>query len=177
MKKIICISAKAEGGKDTVANILKSKLSDCGERVIILHYADVLKFYCQKYFGWDGVKDDYGRSLLQRIGTDIVREKDPDFWVKEVDNFIRIFSDLFDYFIISDCRFPNEIEYFTQKNMPIISVRVERPNHISMLSEEQKNHKSETALDNYFHSHIITNNGTLEQLEDKVSSFIKKFNL
>ena len=45
MKKVICISAKAQHGKDTTATILKSALEERGNEVLIFHYADLLKYY------------------------------------------------------------------------------------------------------------------------------------
>ena len=47
MKKVICISAKARHGKDTAAEILKEYLEHKGQRVLITHYADLLKFICR----------------------------------------------------------------------------------------------------------------------------------
>ena len=58
---IICISGKAGHGKDTLAGVLEEKLTQKGERVLITHYADLLKWMCEKLFGWDGVKDEAGR--------------------------------------------------------------------------------------------------------------------
>ena len=177
MRQIICISGKGEAGKDTSALMLKARLEAVGDKVLVLHYADLLKFYCKNYFGWNGDKDFIGRTLLQRIGTDIVRSKDPDYWVKEVSNFIVMFKDEFDYFIIPDCRFPNEFEYLSNQGFKVISVRIERPQHENKLTEEQRKHRSEVSLDHYFHDYIIMNNGSLEELEEKVYKFIKLFNL
>ena len=77
--KVICISAKAQHGKDTSAAILKEIYEANGKRVLITHYADLLKYICKNFFGWNGEKDDYGRTLLQQVGTNIVCAKQPDF--------------------------------------------------------------------------------------------------
>ena len=58
MKKVILISGKAQNGKDTVANILREVLHENGERVLVTHYADLLKYICRNYFEWDGKKDE-----------------------------------------------------------------------------------------------------------------------
>ena len=71
--KICCISAKAQHGKDTAAKLIKERLEYKGQRVLITHYADLLKFICVKFFGWNEVKDEAGRTLLQYIGTEIMR--------------------------------------------------------------------------------------------------------
>ena len=70
--RIIAISGHAQNGKDTTANIIKKHLEERGDKVLIVHYADLLKFICTKYFDWDGQKDEKGRHLLQYIGTDII---------------------------------------------------------------------------------------------------------
>lgn len=149
MEKIILISGKAESGKTLSAQIIKEKLEKVNKRVLIVSFASYLKFIAKTYFDWDGKKDTKGRTLLQYLGTDIVRKKNPDFWVKTVFDFIYTFEDEFDYFIADDTRFQNEIDYF-QNNDPFsyFSIRVERIGFENSLTEKQRNHPSETDLDN-----------------------------
>ena len=45
--KIITISAKARNGKDFCANLIKQKLESRGNKVLITHYADLLKYICK----------------------------------------------------------------------------------------------------------------------------------
>lgn len=64
-----------------------------------------------RQIGWDGKKDDRGRRLLQRLGTDVVRECiDPDYWVMRwkhsVDRALHWGSDL--VVLVDDVRFNNE---------------------------------------------------------------------
>ena len=91
MEKIILISGKAEAGKDYTANIIKENLEGDGKKVLTLHYADILKYYSRQYFGWNGEKDEYGRTLLQHIGQ-TVREKNMNYWVEQVCNVINLFE-------------------------------------------------------------------------------------
>lgn len=143
-----------------------------GKRVLIINYADLLKFYCKKYFGWDGEKDEHGRTLLQKIGTEKVRNKNNNFWVDRVIDFAIIFEEDYDYILIPDCRFKNEIERWNENKFNYISLRVERLNYQNSLTPEQQLHISETALDNYeFDYYIKTKNK--EELEQEVSKFIK----
>lgn len=162
--KIIAISGKARHGKDTVAEFLKEGLEGYGKsRVLIIHYADLLKFICSQYLGWDGKKNEDGRRLLQYYGTNFVREKKPDFWVDFVLNFLEIFNENFDYVIIPDCRFPNEIEklklYYSTTH-----IRVIRSNFDNALTLDQINHPSETALDDYEPDMYLYNDGDLIEL-------------
>ena len=48
--KIICISAKAQHGKDTSALILKDIYESKGQKVLITHFADLLKYICKAFF-------------------------------------------------------------------------------------------------------------------------------
>lgn len=43
-------------------------------RVLVTHFGDLVKYVCEKFFDWDGVKDESGRSLLQYVGTNKVRK-------------------------------------------------------------------------------------------------------
>lgn len=82
--QIISISGKAQHGKDTTASYLKESLERRGKKVLITHYGDLVKYVCAAFLGWDGKKDEAGRSLLQRVGTEYVRSKDKDYWVRFV---------------------------------------------------------------------------------------------
>lgn len=62
MKKVICISGKAQHGKDTTATILKAALEGRNNKVLIFHYADLLKYLCKEYFGWNGEKDELNKE-------------------------------------------------------------------------------------------------------------------
>lgn len=180
MNKIILISGKAQSSKDTSAQFMKSYLESKDERVLICHYADLLKYICKTFFNWDGVKDDKGRTILQHVGTDTIRMKNerPDYWVDFIIEILWMFYDEWDYVLIPDCRFPNEIERMKSEfngswdyNL-VQSVRVNRPNFDSGLSIDQLTHSSECALDNYEFDHYITNDGTIEELEVKVKNLV-----
>lgn len=165
--KVICISGKAQHGKDTTATILSSALENRGNKVLTFHYADLLKYLCRQYFNWNGEKDEVGRTLLQHVGTDVVRTKDPDYWVDFAVKFFKLFEDEWDYILIPDCRFPNEIVRI-KTNFDCVHLTVFRPNFKSPLTEEQQNHISETALDHYPCDEVIWNDGSTEDLSVKI---------
>jgi hypothetical protein len=146
--KVITISGKAQHGKDTAATNIKARLESEGAKVLIVHFADYLKFICEKYFGWDGQKDDKGRTLLQYIGTDVGRHANDNMWAKIVLEFLKGYSDMFDYVLIPDTRFPDEIQLM-KDNFKTATILVRRLAFDNGLSEAQKNHPSETALDFY----------------------------
>jgi len=168
MRKFICISGKAQNGKDTTANILAEMLRQRGHKVLVAHQADLLKYICKTFFNWNGEKDEYGRSLLQRVGTDVVRKVQPDFWVDFMEQVTSFFPDEWDYIIVPDTRFPNEIEKLKTPTSRVAHIRVIRGNFQSPLTEEQQQHLSETALDGYPCSCRLFNNGTYSDLKLKV---------
>lgn len=173
--KIILISGKAQNGKDTTANILKEKLEQKNNKVLITHFGDLVKFICEKYFDWDGQKDERGRAILQRIGTNVIREQNPDYWVDFVINLLSILEEegKWDYVLIPDARFHNEIQKFEdKKDWDVVSVRVNRLNFTSTLTQEQKNHPSETALDDYVFDYVIYAENGIDKLEIEVDKFI-----
>lgn len=152
--KIILISGKAEAGKTTTAKYLKNKLGEQGKTSAIVPYGQYVKDTAKMLFNWDGNKDKNGRALLQWWGTDVVRKKYPNFWVDTVIRLARIMNrDVgFDFLIIDDCRFPNEIEDWKRDIFDVwdvVTVRIERSGHENSLTEKQRQHPSECALDGY----------------------------
>jgi hypothetical protein len=174
-KNIILIGGRAQAGKDTVANFLKDKLLG---RTLIIHNADYLKYICKQYYGWDGQKSDKGRSVLQYIGTALVRQKKDmaTYWVERTCDIIKIFWDRYDYFIVPDLRFLNEV-YYTKSRFPynVMTVKIVRPNFDNGLTEEQKNHLSEVDLDGFEFDATIMSNSGIDRLERAVENFMEKY--
>lgn len=168
--KVCCISAKAQHGKDTAAGLLKEHLEFLGQKVLITHYADLVKFVCTNYFGWDGKKDEKGRTLLQYIGTDKVGAKDPAYWVNFIVSILEIFEDEWDYVLIPDCRYPVEVTRMAE-NFNTTVLRVERPGFENGLTDKQKQHRSETSMDNYKFDAVIYNDAGLEEFRNKLIDF------
>ena len=170
---VICISGKAQHGKDTTASLIKEILEENGERVLIAHYADLLKYICRTFFGWDGNKDEKGRHILQYVGTDVIRQKAPNYWVDFIAGFLELFDGEWDYVLIPDTRFPNEVDLMKDK-FGATHIRVIRPGFVSPLTTEQQNHPSEVALDDYIPDCFLENSGDIEVLRETVNTWIKE---
>ena len=164
--KVIAISGKAESGKDTIAKEIKYLLEEQNYKVMIIHFADVLKFVCRQYFDWDGQKDDYGRSLLQQVGTEMREKNNPNMWVNITKELIRGIGAEFDWVLVPDTRFKEEInmlnEYFDCTSIRVLRQDINSygmaSDHINHLTNEQRAHKSECDLDDYKFDHFIINN-------------------
>ena len=181
--KIILISGKAQHGKDTCGTFFNNELRAKGFLTQIIHFGDALKYVCSQYYNWNGEKDEVGRSLLQSVGTEIVRQKDEHFWTDFVGRLAHTFN--CDYVIIPDWRFEEEHERLLQwfNFNDIITIRVERyekweedeqiPFVNEAMTPSQLHHRSEIELDNYpCQYHIV--NTTLEELEQSVNYILEE---
>lgn len=173
---LIClISGKARHGKDTTAAIVKDYYLEKGKKVINLQYSSYIKEYAKKISNWDGRDETKPRELLQQLGTTIIRQKiDPLFFVDAIIKDIKVYSYFFDVIIISDVRAPEEIDYPKNCFKNVISFNIRRTNFEDGLTEEQRNHYTEIALDNYDKfDYIIMNDGSIEQLNNKVEKILE----
>lgn len=171
--KVICISGKARHGKDTAAVFMKNYLEEKHKRVLIVHYGDLVKHVCRTFFDWNGKKDNAGRSLLQFVGTDAIRKKQPNYWVQFICDMLEFFENEWDYVLIPDCRFPNEYEELKQKGFDTYLIRIIRDNYDNELSPKQQEHVSETALDQYSFDYVIHNRDLNDFIEEVVEIMCK----
>lgn len=174
--KIIMIAGKAQSGKDSCSEILYKEIEkNSNDKVLIIRFADLIKFYLREYFDWDGVKDEHGRELLQYVGTDIVRAKKKSYWADRVADFIELFCEYFDYVLIPDTRFINEINTilmrFPQYNVYTLYISREKNN--SNLTDKQLMHESENSLGKEDCDFFIENNSSYEDFEKECLKFFR----
>jgi len=184
--KIILISGKSASGKDTFAKILSNKLIDQNKKVMIAHFADLVKFYATQYYNWNGEKDEAGRALLQKIGTTIMRGYNDRYWGDIIGQLIAGISPYndFDICLIPDWRFYSEFDAITDYCNDVITVRINRKDENGnyyinpSMTHEQIWHQSEIELDNFNFEWIIENTSkNLENLQYAADIFIKENNL
>ena len=108
MEKILILHAKAEAGKDTCAQIMKEQYEAAGKRVIVIAFADLVRFLLTKYYGITEFKTSEGRTQIQNFATEKIRGQDMTFWARHVAMFLYLVRDDFDIAIIPDWRFENE---------------------------------------------------------------------
>lgn len=170
--KILTFSGSARHGKDTSAMIAGGYLDKIQKTHKTIHYADYLKYVAREYWGWNGEKDEAGRTLLQWLGTDIARERNPNIWVNVAVEFIKTFGIDYDYIFIPDTRFPNEIYTLKNKGWDVHSFWIHRNDFDNGLTEQQKNHPSETALLDYPFDRIISVESKIYKLKDELEKII-----
>ena len=183
MNKCIIISGKSGHGKDMLAHFMRERLEEEGLCVLTIHYGDAVKWVLRDFFNWDGQKDEKGRTLLQHIGTDVVRAKYPNFWTTIVAGLVSSFENEFDVVLIPDARFPNEVEIVMDMVPNTICARIERKNPDGSMwlnpafTEAQLKHPSETSLDNYGFDYIIHNDEGLDVLKESAITLLTDLGL
>jgi hypothetical protein len=145
------------------------------------------------FSGPDFVKHDGEatvREFLQRLGTEAMRDGlHTNVWVNALFADYRLWSDgskdWYPKWIITDMRFPNEMEAVVERKG--ITIRVVRhPINVKINGEmlhttqedyntyvtKRKEHPSETALDDAKFDYEIINDGTIEDLVEKVREIL-----
>lgn len=192
-------------GKDTVADYLVNHYEFRRES-----FASTLKDAVASVFGWDRTMLE-GRTkearewreqvdpwwaarldmptltprwVLQYWGTEVCRRSfHNDIWIASLENKLRNCTE---NVVISDCRFPNEINSIRNSGGKIVWVkRGELPSWYETALEANKGsnlainelkiakiHASETSWIGTEFDAVIENNGTLEELHQKVSQLI-----
>jgi len=191
--KLIIVTGKAQSGKDSACDFVKILLKEKGFSSKKYAFADPLKEICSDLFGiekdllwgenyqkekltrfkWSDIpfsnncesKEGFltVRDVLQLWGTDIFRTFNPDCWVMATHKKIK--QDNFDFALISDCRFQNEINFFAEENPLVI--------HLSR-NVLNLSHESENCNINYdgIKNYSIIDNSEMD-LDDK-NHFIKR---
>lgn len=148
MQLIVGLSGYAGSGKDALGAILCEHYGF--ERVA---FADAIKQLAVS-LGWDGVKDERGRRLLQHAGM-CAREYNPEVWIEKAMQK----SAALDAVVITDVRFANEVEAIKRQGGIIVRVIRDGIGPVN-------NHASEMELGQDDCDFIVHNDGTLDDLAE-----------
>lgn len=192
MSKVIMIGGKKRSGKDTTAAYIKEYLRLQGKTVEIISFADTLKGIMALLFDTSVQEIDYYknnpskvwvevlnhdnlvlqqtdfRRLLQILGTEC-RDKyfGRNIWVDIAKG--HILAARTDYVIIPDLRFPFEYEGVLS-DFDTKTIKITR-DQVGVID----NHLSEIGLDDFVADYSITNNGTIDELKDKLAKVLSNF--
>ena len=182
MPLLIGITGNKSNGKDTIANYLVLRYKFLSTSVAKPLKDGLKPLFC---FSDEQLNDPvlketidsrWGvspRTVLQKFGTDIMRDNISDiipgigsnFWVKRLEMELDKMKE--EKIVVSDIRFPNEIEMIKRRGGIIIAV--ERNN----VGNGTDKHKSETSIDFSQADIVIQNNSSLKDLYEKVDTFVK----
>jgi hypothetical protein len=173
--KLIGLAGYAGAGKDAAAaalvadgwtrvafaDRLKLVAYDTNPLVIFSGQPQRLQAVVDTY-GWDAAKQEPDvRALLQNLGTNAVRRHlGADVWINAVLQDIPPGANV----VITDVRFPNEIEWV--KRYGGVAVRVARPG-VGPINQ----HLSEAAWDDQVFDAVITNDSNIAALRGKIRGF------
>lgn len=169
--KIIILSGIARSGKNEVSKMIKKYYEN--KKTISISFGHYIKDYAKRVSNWDGSEDTKPRELLQQLGIELVKNKiDDKLFIRRILEDIEIFSYFYDIIVVNDARLIDEIEILKQKYPDSISIRIIRNNFDNGLTLDQKNHITETNLDNYDKFDYVINND--EYLEDNIINILKE---
>lgn len=174
--KVYLIGGKARHGKDTLASFMKKELEKNGKKVAIMHISNYIKHFAIDYFGWNGSEETKPRTLLQELGTDVIRQKMGKdlFFINRLLEDIEVLENFFDVVLVSDVRLPLEYEEISKVYPDLVKIHIIRPELVSELSDKEQHHITETALDNYDKYDYKIDNKTLEELEKDAINIVKE---
>ena len=163
---VLMFAGKAGAGKDTSATVVQSFIPQTERFAFAYKVKEIAK-----QFGWDGVKDEKGRKLLQSVGQ-TGRAYDKDLWAKDCAQRIAAYSGLA---LVTDLRFRNEMnvvkEAFPDAKVILVKGRA------ADLGENAKD-ISEHDLDGFDDfDFVLDNSGTEEDLKNNVEAMLKEFDL
>lgn len=172
--KIFIISGKAETGKNKIASIIKEIYATKNKQTVNVAYASYLKEYAKNILNWDGNEKTKPRDFLQNLGIEIIKKQiDDKMLIRRIIEDIKVYSNYFDVLTISDARFKEEIEDIKNNFDDVVTIHIlEKQNS---LTESQKKHITEIALDGYQnYDYEISNNGTVEDLKKLLEQIINE---
>ena len=126
------------------------------------------------------------RELLQKLCTEAIRDSlHTNAWVNALfsDYLYAPDGEPLQNWIITDTRFPNEAQAIKDRGGIIVRVNRNVPiydNNGNIKSFERQYlgvHPSETSLDNWEFDYVLENNGSIDELIEKVDKMLKYFNL
>lgn len=172
--KIYIIGGKAKSGKNTFGKFLREELKEQGYIPCILHLTQPLYSYAQNQFEWNENSDEKPREFLQKMGIEVIKEKlgKKTFLLDRLAEDIEILNEFFDTFIITDARLKEEFNYFKEKYSDVVSIKISRENADDNLTKTEKQHVTETDLDDFDQfDYQIKNTSILElkQFAKKIS--------
>ena len=170
---VLGFCGKAGAGKTTIANMVLNQfleMTDTKIGCVIIPFAKALKDLAVQ-LGWDGVKDERGRRLLQLLGTDVCRKCiSEDYWVDRwKESLARERARRIQLIVADDVRFSNECECINSFGGAIYKI-VGRGYE---LSPDSANHESEKELF-IADDRLISNTSTFEALECRAKEIVKR---
>ena len=175
----IALTGKLRSGKDTVADMMiKDGFHQCK---LSSGIAEII----QRYFSSDCSASDKAklRNHYTTIGQ-ALRGLHEDVWI---DHTWKLINQKWKYLggkdlpiIVTDVRQQNEADFFREKGFLIVKIEADEDIRIQRAKEKDSDfdeselfHETELSVDNIKEDVLIINNGSLEELEEKVDNLLQ----
>lgn len=166
----VALVGTMRSGKDTVADILWELYPDDIQEY---RFSSGITEIIEQYFP---VLEGKPREHYQLIGQTF-RQLDPDVWINRLHSQRQLATVRNCAEIITDVRQANEVAYCKQQGFTVIKVVADDTVRLQRIQEsgdifrpEQFYHETELAVDIVEADYTIENNGTLDELWDKVKA-------
>lgn len=195
---ILVFSGKLGVGKNYISEhyfipmYIKKYQSKHPDHIIIPYFYNMGSFlksrlYAEKNYSFQDLfinKNHHIRNELQKYGTLYRETIDKDYWIKQVDMWIKLTQHeltmldqkYIPLFIIQDLRYKNEYQYFyKQPECHIIRIIAPDRNQKKGKSENaDMSHPSEIDLDDVFFENILYNSEDNTELMDDINKILEK---
>jgi hypothetical protein len=163
----VAIGGKMQVGKTTCANHLVARYGYARYAL-----ADPIKEIARREFGWDGLKDERGRRLLQEIGT-VGRAYEPGLWLRRFERWSASRAE--GPVVIDDVRLLEEAAYF--KRSGFLTVLVLRPAPVpgAESASSLRRHETETGLEAAELDLVVANEGTIADLHQTLDGMLTRW--
>ena len=164
--KIYLLAGKAGSGKDLMGRYMKTQYDFAGHNACILHITTPLYEYARNYFSWNGNMAEKPREFLQEMGIEVIQKQlgKKYFLLDRLCEDVDILKNFFDVFIITDGRLLFEFEELKRRFPSIKIIHVIRDNYENELTEQEKQHVTETEMEDYTDYDYIVRNTSKERL-------------
>lgn len=163
-KAIYIINGKGRAGKDTVCE-MAAELCRVRNVSSITPIVEIAKFA-----GWDGVKTNEARRLLSRLKEVFTEYNDlsHQYCLAQAREFLAGEERL----MFIHIREPEEIERLKQELGGVCHTLLVRR---AGVSEQKLGNRSDDGVEDYAYDAVIENDGSLDDLRDKVGKFFAEF--
>lgn len=189
MKHEIEVNRKVSVTKIALTGQMRAGKDEIAKHMLIMHgftrvaFGDELKRLAHEAFP-DVSELSKPRALYQQFGQ-LLREIDPDIWVRHVERQVEALINCNGQFqehvgiVITDLRQPNEYEWAKANGFTIVKVtaprdvRIERAQSLSDAFElNHLTHETESHIEGFAADYEIDNDGNVSQLWAKVDTVI-----
>ena len=172
--KVYVIAGKAGSGKNTSANYIKECYEKDNKKVVITEISKYLKLFAYELLNWDGRRETKPRKFLQEVGSYIRYDAfNEDFFINRLVEDMKVYEKYVDVVIIADARLPREIDDL-KDNYNAVAIKIINNFNDYELSENEKIHETETALNDYQKFDYTINNQTFDKLKNDMFNIVKE---